>query len=74
MNTNALLSKTKFENVFLRIGQRGVPSSEREQMTTKQRVSEKLDESAKNAKTEPRDHHYSRHFQNLLALFAKDSS
>ena len=34
-----------------------VASSEREQMTMKQRVSARLNESTKNAKPEPRDHH-----------------
>ena len=55
------------------IEQGGVASSEREQMTMKQRKSEKPKESAKSAKQEPKDHHQSRHFQDWPALLATDS-
>ena len=47
-----------------RIGQRGVAASEREQMTTKQRGSARLNESAKSEMPELRDGHQSHHFQN----------
>ena len=55
------------------IGRSDVASSERMQMTTKQRVSAKVNECTKNAKPEPRYHHQSRRFLNLLTLFATDS-
>ena len=46
-------------NSVHRIGQSGVASSEREQITSKQRENARLNESTKSAKTEPRDHHQS---------------
>ena len=52
-----------------RIGQSGVASSEREQMTTKQRGSARLNESAKSAKPEPRHHHRSQFSELTCSIY-----
>ena len=51
----------------------GVASSEKEQLSMKQRESVKLKESAQNTKQEPRNHHQSHYSPSSLALFATDS-
>ena len=50
-----------------------LPRPKREQMITTQRGSAKLNENAKSAKPEPRDHHQSHYYQNLLGVFAVNS-
>ena len=55
------------------VAQSGVASSEKGQLSMKQREHVKLKENVKNTKPEQRDHHQSRHSRSSLAQLATDS-
>ena len=55
------------------IEQSDVASSEKEQLSMKNRESVKLEESAKNAKQKPRNQHQSRYSPSSLAVITTDS-